>query len=385
MENYYSSPPGTYDLPFTWGFNDIAQMTNGNDYLNQLVYIKGGYGKFVLRRIVGLNRVLNPTTGQYQIRDGMSNNIEAVPVFAPSADDIGILPELIYPEQGGIRFDLYKVLKPTVPTTGQIAFQGVRRMTGSAVQNPSYLANAKTFTYTMTATINSPVGTITTARVPIDNYDFELYQLIILYNTGGSVGQTIHVWSENSNGVDFTNITASSVTLTMTDQSTPSLPLTVSVVGTHITIQLATDGAGNISSTNQDVVTAFNLVPAATALLSILYVQGSELGPSLQTFIGGSGTEVLFGGATGGMFAPVTVPMSSLWIYDQNRVQIANQPIVDLYCDGGPRGVYKNGAIVTPLWYKKDSQIQIDFYSQIASGSAQVIVYLVGKKYYPCG
>ena len=91
--------------------------------------------------------------------------------------------------------------------------------------------------------------------------------------------------------------------------------------------------------------------------------------------------------------------VSSLLIYDQNKVPIASAPVLDIYCDGSPESpivhgipvsnapVYGDGAIVPPLYYEKDSQIQIDFYSQIESQTTPPVVvdvYLVGKQYYPC-
>jgi len=66
---------------------------------------------------------------------------------------------------------------------------------------------------------------------------------------------------------------------------------------------------------------------------------------------------------------------------------ISSKPMLDIYCDGSPGGIYKDGAVVTPLYYQKDSQIQIDFYSQVeAQATLPVIldVYLIGKQYYPC-
>ena len=138
----YTPPPGYYDLPFVWTF-DAANLTDGINYLNNLVYIKGGYGPFVMRRVVGLSRLLNSTTGQYRIRDRDLNDIESGNVFGVSADDLGILPELVYPETGGIRFDLLKLLRPAANLwTAQVAFQGVRRMPGT-VNNPAYKATPR--------------------------------------------------------------------------------------------------------------------------------------------------------------------------------------------------------------------------------------------------
>lgn len=111
MSRPYSTPPGTYDLPFTWVY-DATGLTDGLAYPNQYVYLQGGYGDFILRRVVGLSRILDPTTGQYQIRDNYNNYIEQVPLFGGSADDLGIAPELFYQELGAIKFDLGTILKP---------------------------------------------------------------------------------------------------------------------------------------------------------------------------------------------------------------------------------------------------------------------------------
>ena len=376
----YTPPPGTFDLPFTWAF-DASQLTDEQTYLNNLVYIKGGYGDFVMRRIVGLSRVLDPTTGKYQIRDGMLNNIEQVPIFGASADQNAVLPELIYPETGGIRFDLYNVLRPNPqPSTAQIAFQGVRRMKGQSIANPSYKATPKSFTYTMAVNISAPVGSVVTGRVPMDNYDFELHQLIILTAPADSVIDGI----EGEGIVTFTNKPANPAPFNTVNLSIPdptgiiNQAFSLVVTGNSIVVNLATDAGGlpDVTTVAQ-LIAAFAANPAANNLLTLVQIEAGTVAPLAPVTIG----------VPGGLTA-LTSPLSSLWIYDRNRVQIANMPILDLYCDGGPGGVYQNGAIVTPLWYPKDSQIQIDFYSQLDGittvASAGIIVLLVGKKWYPC-
>ena len=381
----YTPPPGYYDLPFTWAF-DASALTNGLNYPNQIVYIKGGYGDFILRRIVGLSQILNPAGGQYQIQDGQKNYIEQYPVFSggsipglSSADDIGLVPELWYPEQGGIRFDLFKILKPA-NFPAQLAFQGVRRMKGIAQRNPNYRSNPKSFTYTMSVQLGPTAGNITTGRVLVDNYDFELYQLIIL----AGLAQTLQELTENAGGVQWTNFPGNPppnnvVTLSVPDDSgTPNLPLTITVAGTTITVQLSTNAAGVINTTNLQLAQAWQLNAAAAALLQCQYVQGSNPGPIIQSFVPGGPQVIGFGTGIGSS----ALPVSTLWLYDRNRVQVSNIPLLDIYMDGAPGGVYKNGAIVTPLWYPKDSQIQIDFTS--LGNPAQVVVYLIGKKYYPC-
>ena len=49
----YTPPRGAYDQPFTWVF-DATALTDGRDALNQFVYIQGGWGDFILRRVVGV-------------------------------------------------------------------------------------------------------------------------------------------------------------------------------------------------------------------------------------------------------------------------------------------------------------------------------------------
>lgn len=183
----YTPPKGSYDLPFTWTF-DASGLTNGLAYPNQYVYLQGGYGDFILRRIVGLSRILDPSTGQYQIRDNIQNYIEQTPVFGVSADDIGVAPELKYDELGAIRFDLGVIQLPAQPHTGQVAFQGVRRMKGNMPARPGYKATAKSFTYLLPVSITGLQGTApVTVSQTMDNYDFELHQIIIVLQNNASV------------------------------------------------------------------------------------------------------------------------------------------------------------------------------------------------------
>lgn len=110
----YKPPEGTYDQPFTWIFDggpNGANLTNGQNALNQFVYIKVGYGDFICRRIVGLASVLNPTSGKFQIYDKNIRPIQSDPTYvtAMDTDDQMMIRELEYPETNAIRFDLYDV------------------------------------------------------------------------------------------------------------------------------------------------------------------------------------------------------------------------------------------------------------------------------------
>lgn len=77
----YSPPPGSYDMPYTWIYNLGSTPADGQDLLNQFVYMQGGLGDFVLRRVAGLCRVLEPGVGQYRLYDRQRTPLQASPVF----------------------------------------------------------------------------------------------------------------------------------------------------------------------------------------------------------------------------------------------------------------------------------------------------------------
>src|SRR5579862_8600464 len=188
----YTPPAGYYDLPFTWLYDGSA-LTDGKDALNQFVYLQGGYGDFILRRMVGFDRLLEAATttdptvgGRFQTRDRYKAPMQSAPEFAMTRSptfakpDWGIPHEELFPETGQLSFDLYNVLRNADnPATAQLAFQGVRRMKGAYVRRPGFRARPKTFTY---VPISPPLTGLVGAdavylRLKIDDYDFELYNI----------------------------------------------------------------------------------------------------------------------------------------------------------------------------------------------------------------
>ncbi len=239
----YTPPPGFIDLPFIWAF-DGSELTDGENYRNLFVYLIGGYGNFILRRVAGLDRVLNPS-GTYQIKDRNNLPWQSDPVVAGGSKDLMIAPELEFPETGFIRFDLANVQKPALATSAQVAFQGVRRISGST---PRQNVNPKSFTYIMEVDISGlPSGGKVTGRTQVVNYPFLLEQVM------------------------------------------------------------------------------------------------------------------LFEEAEDGTLTAITDPVVALILFDQNKVAISNIPVLDIFVDGSPGSALENGAMVTPLPYRKDSQIQIEF------------------------
>lgn len=112
-EPLYNPPAGYYDQPFTWVY-DGSGLVDGQDALNQFIYLLHVTGDFILRRVVGMGTVLAVGTGRFQIRDGEGNYIEADPEFVSlGSDDMAVIPEIRYRETGIIRFDLYNVTRFT--------------------------------------------------------------------------------------------------------------------------------------------------------------------------------------------------------------------------------------------------------------------------------
>jgi hypothetical protein len=112
MPQRYSPPEGFYDQPFYYVYNgDI--LTDGQNALNQQIAMIPGIGDFILRRVVGVDRLVNITspTGQFQFRDRTGAYYESVPVNIQGGGEFAIAPELEYPDTGQIRFDLYTVLR----------------------------------------------------------------------------------------------------------------------------------------------------------------------------------------------------------------------------------------------------------------------------------
>ena len=118
-EQTYVTPEGYYDVPYMYAY-DGSDFVDGANYPNLSIVIQHGYGDFVLRRIAGVQSVVNPSVGKYQIRDAMMYYFQAYPTYAGGGgiDDYPVIPEKIYPELNAIRFDLYDILRADPPIPG---------------------------------------------------------------------------------------------------------------------------------------------------------------------------------------------------------------------------------------------------------------------------
>jgi hypothetical protein len=390
----YAPPPGYYDLPFTWAF-DASIFANGSNQKGNSIYLLGGYGDFLLRRVVGLDRILAADgTGMYRLSRASRNvYMSSDPVQAPNSPELAIVPGELYPETGTLYFDLYGIDLPANPLTGQLAFQGIRRQKGNPPRNPTYKAYEKTFTYqttgvlTQVASANAPVVTFRS----IVDYDFELYQVILMQASGIAARPAIFAAEEGA-ALSVASVGGVSGTINLLDSTgTANVPLSIAVVGTAITVHLATNNTGfTLNSGNTQLLQVINLInstPASAAIAFATYLlPGGPFGIPINNAPGNNQLP-FFAGVGGSALSTITTPVCSLSIFDSNRVKISNKPIMDIFYNGGPGSPYENGALVTPLWYPKDSVLEIDFFSQITNASllpTSVIAYLVGKQYIPC-
>lgn len=396
MPQLYTPPEGFYDLPFTWVY-DASALTDGSDYPNQFVYIQGGYGDFILRRVAGMTRVLHAFTGvgfneggRYLLYDAQGRPLQGGPIcpwsnnfsifggIAPIETDFGMVPEVFYKETSNIKFDLANVLRDTDhgnALSAQIAFQGVRRVAGT-VQKPNMKAKTPYFGYDPIVAAIGPAGSVITRRRLVTDYPFELYNLLILVTVpdsaqgGGESQSTVTIKAtigvaDYTVDIDDNNGTPGQVFSFVSDPVTRT-----------ITVRGATDGGGSPTTTGTELGNAWNADAFATSVGSITI----DNLPGLLM-------PDLFQVLTGGTLGILDRPYAKLMLYDQHTVQTASAPVLDLFMDGNQNGVYKTGALVPPLWYRKDSQIQIDFTSIIvdpALEGAVLQVYPIGRQYYPC-
>jgi hypothetical protein len=83
--------------------------------------------------------------------------------------------------------------------------------------------------------------------------------------------------------------------------------------------------------------------------------------------------------------SPLPAIVSSLQIFDENRVRISNIPLLDIFYNGAPGSRYRNGAMVPPLRYRQSTTLRIEVFSLTSVVPVTVTVHLVGRQRYPKG
>jgi hypothetical protein len=188
----YITPVGFGDTFYQYVFDAVLDgpLTDGINYAN--LGIKVVDGDFLLRYWSGLSTIAD----QLQIYDWLKRGMSASPMFLGAGSSLPfanavVTPEVIYPVNGDIRFDLINVTQQAAGITGiksQMVFSGVRRRPGvtsdpvpSAYKyyekqwaNGDGGANG-TYNLSITnyATANAPLR----FQIPVVDYDFELRRI----------------------------------------------------------------------------------------------------------------------------------------------------------------------------------------------------------------
>jgi hypothetical protein len=197
-EAYALTPEGLVDDPFTYVF-DGRTLTDGGNPTGLTVEIDGEWD-FLLRRIANapsIEAALGQDTGI--LLRGFSRS-QLFSDFQRLPNNYTVAPQLLYPRNSYISWDMRNVLRQNRVTCGEtpiltsfLCFQGVRRRPGSgsfAAYRSGYQYYERPFTYRQLFTVTlanfSTPGNLNpfrTFNVPISDYDFELQQIRIVRTT----------------------------------------------------------------------------------------------------------------------------------------------------------------------------------------------------------
>lgn len=389
---FYTPPDGYIDQPFFWCF-DTDDIADASSPSNIAISLPGGYD-FLFRRLTGMDSVLNASTGQFMFRMGNAvRNFANLPLDNCSFfTDFLPTIETAYPETGQISFDLYNTLQATLVTLegdipyGQIAFQGVRRRKGTDSTVPGRAFRRVPYNLKLPINLNwSYFSSQKTRKFSwvIDNFDYEAHGLYWTVDYPGIIQFTAEPPTAQ---FTFAQTSLTSAASLVVVNSAPNQLLDVTVVGTVVTITIATNGGGGETSTYADVLAAFNANAAAVALFTASYA-GSAITlanwiddtyaatatlaqtlPQMLTIAGAVAKFNLFDYAGNGL---MPVPM---------RIGYLNEPL-----PYGALSAYKSGALQPCLVYPKDSGLAIELTSMIPSTINYTLnLHVIGMQRIPC-
>lgn len=410
----YTTPQGYGDSFFVYAFQgEDANLVNGDSYSLQQIPILDA--AFVCRLWSGAHLVVltgmsnpGPTDGTVQVYDTVKNSWFWLPILSaglfPPA--FAVIPEKRYIVTTAIAFDLNNV-QLAVNNNGtnqvyadQMAFYGVRRqLGGKADPSPSlYEYTEEEYSYESAFQIDNYGPTVpltglatgTTYTIPITDCDFELRRII--YSVGGAgVKATLAIAFGDIFYWTLQAVSAgaggNAITFALTGIGTPGLPLTISVIADAISVQLATDGAGNGISTVQDVVNLIASTPAAAALVTSINV----FNPSFNIVFNFGPSHLAGGSGSGGGSSPYRSPFK-ITLYDSDKYQRSNIPLLaEFLCQSYQASPSSNAAYnffpAPPILYKNDSVIQFDIYSLIPTPDGlpvTVTLTFKGVRRIPC-
>jgi hypothetical protein len=168
--------------------------------------------------------------------------------------------------------------------------------------------------------------------------------------------------------------------------------LTITVVGSAISVLLATDGAGVSTTTVQQLLTAFAASAAARALVTAS-APGLALGSTVNF---GCGAQFLAGGAGTG-YCGLDKGNYKILLYDTNGIQISNIPLLfsnlfhvpaEAAVAGGLDTNYPRNYWPTPaMLYRVQTSIRFQLYvtsSTPTTGPVNFDIMFSGVRRYPC-
>lgn len=195
----YHVPLGFGDTFFIYAFDaQGAGFVNGNDYLQQGIKITDG--KFLMRYVQGAFSM----AAKEQVYDWQARRLFAAAANLGSFHEgMVVLPELEYPNNGNIRFDVLDVNQAVAGVSSgltvyrsQLAFYGVRRRPGvqSDPAPSAYRYYQKPYSIPYSLVINqfgAVAGELTPPQmeqIKVEDFDFELrrIELQLPQGNGGS-------------------------------------------------------------------------------------------------------------------------------------------------------------------------------------------------------
>lgn len=195
----YRTPEGYTDFPFTYVF-DATGLTDGTTIPNLSKPLQGD-SDFVMRHVLGLETVVDTPAngGKVQLYNGSGSQVFGSQagngIYAPQS--VAVVPEKIYHYNEQIKFDLTKILRAAnagAVLTSYIGFRGVKRFHG----NPGYGTGKTPYAWREVPQVYSYSLTVNWDYVAggnphrftqgLDNYDFELFRVLISNVTAGAGG-----------------------------------------------------------------------------------------------------------------------------------------------------------------------------------------------------
>lgn len=200
MYDYTGTPPGMGDSFFQYVFDAQGAGLVDGTTRNQLG-VTTDDGEFIMRYWTGLPTIAD----RLQIYDWLGRKFAASAMFLGAASNAGygqmvVLPEVKYPVNGAIRFDLTNITQALAGAglaASQLLFSGVRRRPNT-VSDPapsSYKYYEKRFAYPYTLSINNygivggNVQPPVQYTIPITEYDFELRRVELSLQSEGQASQ----------------------------------------------------------------------------------------------------------------------------------------------------------------------------------------------------